>query len=56
MFYDNEYYLADFGLVDYPDKEDVTTKFESVGSKWTMAPEMRRSPQVADGKKRMYIL
>ncbi|PFB81961.1 protein kinase domain-containing protein [Bacillus cereus] len=51
LFYDNEYYLADFGLVDYPDKEDVTTKFESVGPKWTMAPEMRRSPQVADGKK-----
>ncbi|MEF8683257.1 UNVERIFIED_CONTAM: protein kinase [Bacillus cereus] len=51
LFYDDEYYLADFGLVDYPDKEDVTTKFESVGPKWTMAPEMRRSPQVADGKK-----
>ncbi|MCW1941169.1 protein kinase [Bacillus anthracis] len=43
--------MADFGLVDYPDKEDVTMKFESVGPKWTMAPEMRRSPQTADGKK-----
>ncbi|WP_131801046.1 protein kinase domain-containing protein [Bacillus tropicus] len=51
LFYADEYYLADFGLVDYPDKEDVTMKFESVGPKWTMAPEMRRSPQTADGKK-----
>ena len=51
LFYENEYYLADFGLVDYPEKEDVTAKFESVGPKWTMAPEMRRNPQTADAKK-----
>lgn len=51
LFYNEKFYLADFGLVDYPDKEDLTQKFESVGPKWTMAPEMRRNPKQADGKK-----
>ncbi|MGP0689574.1 protein kinase domain-containing protein [Priestia aryabhattai] len=40
--------LADFGLVDYPDKKDLTQKGESIGPKWTMAPEMRRDPQNAN--------
>lgn len=42
-------YIGDFGLVDYPDKEDVTLKGESIGPKWTMAPEMRRNAEKADG-------
>ncbi|TKJ83844.1 serine/threonine protein kinase [Paenibacillus sp. CFBP13512] len=51
LFYNDEYYLADFGLVDYPNKDDITRKDESVGPRWTMAPEMKRSPKDADGKK-----
>ncbi len=42
--------FADFGLVDYPDKKDLTGKRESVGPKWTMAPEMKRNAVDADGK------
>jgi serine/threonine protein kinase len=41
--------LGDFGLVEYPDKNDVTLKGESVGPKWAMAPEMRRNAEKADG-------
>lgn len=34
--------LADFGLVDYPDKEDLTPHKEDLGPRWTMAPEILR--------------
>lgn len=43
-------YLADFGLVDYPDKINVTSSGDAVGAKWTMAPEMRREGNKSDGK------
>ena len=43
-------YLADFGLVDYPDKINVTSSGDVVGAKWTMAPEMRREGNKASGK------
>lgn len=43
-------YLADFGLVDYPDKINVTSSGDVVGAKWTMAPEMRREGNKSDGK------
>jgi serine/threonine-protein kinase len=43
-------YLADFGLVDYPDKINITSTGDIVGAKWTMAPEMRREGNKADGK------
>ncbi|WP_346729813.1 serine/threonine protein kinase [Corallococcus exiguus] len=42
------YYLADFGLVTFAEKEDLTGAQEDVGSRWTMAPEMRRFPKDAD--------
>lgn len=42
--------LSDFGLVEYPDKEDLTVRMKDVGAKWTIAPEMRRNPDTADGK------
>lgn len=42
--------LADFGLVDYPDKADLTNRQESVGPNWTMNPEMKRNPTIADSK------
>lgn len=42
--------LADFGLVDYPNKTELTSSGEAIGAKWTMAPEMRREGSKADGK------
>lgn len=47
---DDAIYLSDFGLVEYPGKEDVTPKRKDVGARWTIAPEMRRNPDMADGK------
>lgn len=41
--------FGDFGLVEYPNKQDVTLKGEPVGPKWTMAPEMRRNAETAKG-------
>lgn len=47
---DGAFFIGDFGLVDYPDKIEITSAGENVGAKWTMAPEMRRSGDKADGK------
>jgi serine/threonine protein kinase len=47
---DNKVYLADFGLVDFPDKVEITSSDDAIGAKWTMAPEMRREGSKADGK------
>lgn len=51
LIYKSRYSLADFGLVDYPDKKDVSFKNEEIGAKWTMAPEMKRESSKADGLK-----
>lgn len=51
LYYDSRYHLADFGLVDYPDKKEISVKNEEIGAKWTMAPEMRRESSNADGAK-----
>jgi len=50
-FYEGHYCLGDFGLVDYPDKSDVTQARESVGPKFSIAPEMKRNAKTANGKK-----
>ena len=42
--------FSDFGLVKYPNKEDITPKRRDVGAKFTMAPEMRRHASEANGK------
>jgi serine/threonine-protein kinase len=47
---DDTIYLSDFGLVEYPDKKDITLRWNDVGPRWTIAPEMRRNPDTADGK------
>jgi serine/threonine-protein kinase len=47
---DYEIYLSDFGLVEYPGKKDLTVKWKDVGARWTIAPEMKRNPDTADGK------
>lgn len=52
MFYFNGCYcLGDFGLVDYPESENLTKTKSHLGAWSTMAPEMRRNPKCADGKK-----
>lgn len=40
--------VADFGLVDYPEKDDLTGLREELGPRWTMAPEVRRSAKGTD--------
>lgn len=51
LYYDGRFSLADFGLVDYPNKKDISFKNEEIGAKWTMAPEMRRESSNADASK-----
>lgn len=45
----DELYLSDFGLVHYASKEDITVEDKALGPRWTIAPEMKRDPQNADG-------
>lgn len=42
--------LSDFGLVKWPGRPDLTSSDESVGPRWTIAPEMRRRAAKADGR------
>jgi len=48
--YKNRFVLSDFGLVDYPNKEEITQTRESVGPWTTMAPEMKRNAKYSDAK------
>lgn len=51
-FFHNRYYLGDFGLVDLPDNENNLTRSDrGLGAIFTIAPEMKRNPKDADGKK-----
>lgn len=51
-WYHGHYCLGDFGLVYIPNNpNNVTIDEHQVGAKATMAPEMRRHPYDADGKK-----
>ncbi|MBM6770846.1 protein kinase domain-containing protein [Bacillus cereus] len=49
--YNNTWVFSDFGLVDYPEKEELTITNESVGARSTMAPEMKIDAKRADSKK-----
>lgn len=51
LFYNSRFSLADFGLVDYPNEQEISLKNEEIGAKWTMAPEMRRESSTADAAK-----
>jgi serine/threonine-protein kinase len=42
--------LGDFGLVDYPEKTDLTGLREELGPRWTMAPEISRTENVEDAR------
>lgn len=52
-FYNDRYYIGDFGLVDYPDKDHQFTKSDQgIGAIFTIAPEMKRDPlHVKDARK-----
>lgn len=41
--------LSDFGLAEWPGAPSLTSLNEAVGPKWTQAPEMRRTAQLANG-------
>jgi serine/threonine protein kinase len=49
-FYNGNYCFADFGLIDYPEKDDLTRTGEQIGAKATIAPEMKQDSKHADGK------
>ncbi len=40
--------IADFGLVDYPDKQELTAPREAIGPRVAMAPEIRELGPAAD--------
>ena len=48
--FNNDFVFGDFGLVDFPEKENITTSERDLGAHFTIAPEMKRSPANADGK------
>lgn len=49
LYHNNRLCFADFGLVKYPGKPEITPKKRDVGAKFTMAPEMRREASDANG-------
>ncbi|UMQ43092.1 protein kinase [Chryseobacterium sp. Y16C] len=50
LFFQDRFIVGDFGLVDYPDKEEgLTIIGNALGPRWTIAPEMRNSPENALG-------
>lgn len=48
VWYNGRACLCDFGLVDFPGKDDLTAPKEDIGPRWTMAPEVRRLGRDAD--------
>ncbi|MEQ6856296.1 protein kinase [Lysinibacillus capsici] len=50
LYYNGSYCFGDFGLIDFPEKEDLTRVKESLGNRKTMAPEMRIPIDVDDQK------
>lgn len=51
-FYKERFSLSDFGLVDFPENfDDLTRTDRGLGAIFTIAPEMKRNPKDADGKK-----
>lgn len=51
-YYGNRFVFGDFGLVEFPNNTDDFTKSnKGLGAIFTIAPEMKRNPKVADSKK-----
>lgn len=50
-YFENRFSFGDFGLVDFPDGEDLTRSDLGLGAIFTIAPEMKRDPKHADASK-----
>ena len=51
-YYKERFFIGDFGLVDFPDRNKHFTRSDrKLGALFTIAPEMLRNPKNADGKK-----
>lgn len=50
-YYNGRFSLGDFGLVDFPDNDDFTRSDQGLGAIFTIAPEMKRNPKIADASK-----
>lgn len=50
-YYDGRFSFGDFGLVDFPDNDDFTKSDRGLGAIFTIAPEMKRNPKLADASK-----
>lgn len=51
-YYKDRFYFGDFGLAEFPDNlNDFTKSDKGLGAIFTIAPEMKRNPKEADGKK-----
>ena len=51
-YYNGKYCLADFGLAEFLESgEEFTRSDQGLGAIFTIAPEMKRDPKHADGKK-----
>lgn len=50
-YYNGKYCFGDFGLVDFPDKQELTNSKRGLGAWTTIAPEMKRDPRNSDGAK-----
>lgn len=52
LFYNGRYCLSDFGLASFPENPgEFTRSDKGLGAIFTIAPEMKRDPKHADGKK-----
>lgn len=50
-YYNNRFSFGDFGLVDFPESNDLTQSDKGLGAIFTIAPEMKRDPKHADASK-----
>lgn len=51
MHYEGRPQIGDFGIADYPEKTAITRNNDQLGAYWTIAPEMERNADTADGRK-----
>lgn len=51
LIIDGKPVFSDFGLANFPKKKKVSALNESIGPRWTIAPEMKRISSVAEFKK-----
>jgi serine/threonine-protein kinase len=51
LIIDDSPVFSDFGLANFPKKKKISALNESIGPKWTIAPEMKRISSVAEFKR-----